>query len=82
VTAKLWIKILRCSQAANFLFANKGTGEGFSEVLATGSQQRHCIHIVDKDGNTPLTELGQLFLVSKSSDINSKTEGVNDVIEV
>jgi hypothetical protein len=35
---------------------------------------------VDKDGNTPLTELGQLFLVSKLSDINSKTEGVNDVI--
>ena len=59
VTAKLWIRILRCSQAANFLFANIGIGEEFSEVLAAGSQQRHCIHIVDKDGNTLLTELGQ-----------------------
>jgi hypothetical protein len=69
VIAKLWIKILRCSQAASFLFASIGIGEGFSEVLATGSQQTHYIRTVDKDGNTPLTELGQLFLVSKLSDI-------------
>jgi hypothetical protein len=65
VTAKLWIKILRCYQAASFLFANRGIGEGFSEVQATGSQRTHYIHTVGRDGNIPLIELGQLFLVSK-----------------
>ena len=65
VTAKLWIKILIYFPASRFLFANRGTGEGFVEVRVTGSQQMSHIHIVDKDGSTPPVGLGQLVPVSK-----------------
>ena len=64
VIVKLWIKILIYFLASSFLFANRGIGEGFSEVLVTGSQQMHHIQIVDKDGSTPLVGLDQLVLVS------------------
>jgi hypothetical protein len=42
-------------------------GEGFSKVLVTDSQQMPRIHIVDRDGNTPLVALGQLFPASKKT---------------
>jgi hypothetical protein len=65
VTAKLWIKILIYFPASGFLFVNRVIGEGFSKVLATDNQQMPRIHIVGRDGNTPLVALGQLFPAAK-----------------
>lgn len=65
VTARLWIKIQIYFPASSFLFANRGTGEGFVEVLVTDSLQMHHIQTVDKDGSTPLVGLGQHVPVSK-----------------
>jgi hypothetical protein len=81
VIAKLWIKILIYFPASSFLFVNTGTGEEFVEVLVTGSQQMHHIHIVDKDGSTPPVGLGQLVLVSRYVNLVNKKNEVNDAIE-